>query len=202
MLRRLILTVPVLLAFSASTGLAQSRYSLDITGGAAFATEDLGTAALESGFGLGFTGNIRVMPHLHLYAGWDYQRFVTDELVAGTEFDVDDTGYAFGAKFEHPMLRKVDGWLRLGALYNHIELENQDGDIVSDTGHEFGWEAGAGLSIPITQRLSIVPGTRYRTTSSTLKVGNTETDVDLSYITAEIGLAFKFGGNPISAIRR
>jgi hypothetical protein len=198
MLRRMIM-VPLLLALCAGSARAQNRFALEINGGAAFPTEDLGTAALKSGFGLGFTGNVRVMPHVHLYAGWDYHRFMTDELVGSNEFDIDDTGYAFGAKFQHPMAAKMDGWLRVGAMYNHVELEDQNGDIVSDTGHEFGWETGAGISIPLNDRFALMPGMRYRTYGSTLTIGNTDRQIDLSYFTAELRMAFTFGAPPVSA---
>jgi hypothetical protein len=186
----------------AGTALAQSRYGIELNGGAAFPTRDLGAAALESGFGSGFIGTLRVLPHLHLYVGWDYQRFVTDERIGTNEYDIDDTGYTFGARFQHPLRKKVDVWVRAGGLYNHIEMEDSDGDIISDTGHEFGWEAGAGLSVPITSRIAIMPGARYRTYSSTLTVGHKDIDVDLSYVTAELRLAFKLGGPPVSALIR
>jgi hypothetical protein len=202
MLRRIIMVVPLMLALCAGSSLAQSRFSLELNGGAAFPTEDLGTAALESGFGAGITATVRVMRHVHLYGGWDYHRFVTDQLLGTAEYDVDDTGYALGAKFQHPMTDRIDSWLRVGALYNHIELEDPNGDIVSDSGHELGWEAGAGASVAINERFSIMPGARFRTYSATLDLGTSDVPVDLTYITAEVRFAIKLGGTPVSAIQR
>lgn len=202
MLRRLTIAMSVLTAVSVSSGFAQSTFSMELNGGAALPTQDLGTTKLAPGFGLGFTANVRVMPHLHLYAGWDYHRFVTDEPLVGSDYDLNDTGYAFGAKFQHPFADRLEGWVRAGGLFNHIELEDSEGEIVSDTGHELGWEAGAGLSVVVTPRLAIMPGTRFRTYASTLTVGQNNIDVDLSYITAELRFAFKFGGPPVSAMMR
>ena len=202
MLRRAFAIVPLALTLCASAGSAQNRFALELNAGAAFPTEDLGTAALESGFGAGITANIRVMPHLHLYGGWDYHTFVTDQLLGTAEYDVDDTGYALGAKFQHPMNDRIDSWLRIGALYNHIELEDSNGDIVSDSGHELGWEAGAGVSIAVNDRFAIMPGARFRTYSATLDLDGDELPVDLTYITAEVRFAIKFGGTPVSAIKR
>lgn len=201
MSRRLLLSVPLALAMCAGTAAAQGRFSLDLNGGAALPTQDLGAASLKTGAGFGFTGNVRVMPHLHLYAGWDWHRFVTDEPFLAGDFDVEDTGYAFGTKFQHPLTTKLDAWVRVGGLYNHVELEDDAGDIVADSGHELGWEAGGGFGYWISPKLAIMPGMRYRTYSADLTLGQTTVPVDLSYVTAEIGLSYRFGGMPLSAAR-
>jgi hypothetical protein len=39
--------------------------------------------------------------------------------------------------------------LKGGATYNHIETENSEGEIIDDSGHGFGWQAGTGLSLAI-----------------------------------------------------
>jgi hypothetical protein len=203
MLYRVLLACGVVLALSAGPSAAQNRFSIDLNVGAAIPTAELGGADLKEGFGVGFTGNVRVLPHLHVYGGWDYHRFVTKQLLAGSEFDIDDTGYAFGAKFQHPVMPKVDLWARGGGIYNHIEMEEPDGgDIVADSGHELGWEAGGGAAIMITESFSIMPGARYRTYAADLTVGQTTLPVDLSYVTAEVMFSWKFGGRPLSAIIR
>jgi len=100
-------------------------------------------------------------------------------------------------------MQSTAGWLRAGGLYDHAEIENTAGDIVADSGHEFGWEAGAGLSVPIGERLALAPGVRYRTFSANVDVGEGTTSVDLTYVAVEVGLSWSFGGNAVTtAIKR
>ena len=66
------------------------------------------------------------------------------------------------------------------------------GDIISDTGHGVGWEAGGGLTIPVGNRLMLTPGVRYRALARDLELGGITTPVDLQYVTVALGLAYRF----------
>lgn len=180
---------------------AQNRFSLELRGGAAIPTADLGDAALNTGGGMGLNAAVRFMPHALVYAGWDWFRLTTDEPFAGADFDVENTGYAFGLQFQHPMVSTIDGWFRAGGIYSHIELENDDGDVIADSGHELGWEAGGGVSIPISGRFALTPGFRYRTFSTDLEVNGTRIPVDMSYVAAELGVSWSFGARTSYAVR-
>lgn len=193
--------VPLLLVLGSSTVSAQTRFAVELNGGAAFPTQDLGDAALKTGAGFGFAGNVQVMQHMHVYAGWDWHRFVTDTPFEGADYDVDDTGYTLGARFQHPVMDKLDLWLRGGALFNHIELEDESGDIIADSDHELGWEAGGGAAYKVSDRLTVMPGARYRTFSTDLSLGQNTIPVDLSYVTLELALNWKFGAPSASAAR-
>lgn len=181
---------------------AQDRAAIELRGGAALPMEDLGGSDLDPGGGFGLTAALRFMPHVLAYAGWDWFRLTTDEPFAGMDLDVENTGYAFGLKFQHPLLSDVEGWLRAGAIYNHVELENGDGDRVADSGHELGWEAGTGASIPIGRRFALTPGVRYRTFSGEVDAGTGPIDVNVSYVALEVGIAYQFGARVFSALRR
>jgi opacity protein-like surface antigen len=118
-------------------------------------------------------------------------------------YDVEHNGYAFGLQFQHPLYRRTGYWVRAGGLYTHIGLEDDDGGLAGDTDHEFGWEAGGGLRVPLSERFALMPGVRYRALSADLRVGDTTTPVDLSYVALEIGLQFSFGARPgITALVR
>jgi opacity protein-like surface antigen len=137
--------------------------------------------------------------HLLAYAGWEWHHFATDNLIASQELDVEETGYTFGLRFEHPLRGEssADGsalgyWLRAGGTVNHIEIENDDGDIVADTDHGLGWEVGGGLTIPLRDRLALTPGVRYRALSRDLALGQTTRSVSLRYVTATVGLTIAF----------
>ena len=195
------LLVALFLVAGAGAVQAQSRFSVELRGGAAWPTADVGDATLETGGGFGFNAGFRLQPHLGVYAGWDWHRFVTDEPFSGGNYDIEDTGYVFGLQFRHPITSRVGGWLRGGGIYNHIELEDDAGSIIADSGHELGWEAGGGMLFPIGERFVLTPGVRYRTFSATLDAGDGDVPVDLSYIAAEIGLTYSFGGRTLSAAR-
>lgn len=193
--------IALALLAGAGTVQAQSPFTLELRGGPAFATEDLGVSSLKTGGGFEMSALWRFMPHTGAYLGWDWHRMVTDEPFLGEDFDVEDTGYAFGLRFGHPWTNSLGSWVRAGGIYNHIELEDDEGDIVSDSGHELGWEAGAGLSVKLGTRFALTPGVRYRTFSTELDVGDTTVPVDLSYVTAEIGFTWTPGGPTFVAAR-
>jgi hypothetical protein len=202
MFRSMVITA-VLLAVGGATVQAQGPVALELRGGAAFPTADLGEASLKTGGGLELTALLRVMPYVHAYAGWDYFSFVMDETLGGTKYDVDATGYAFGLQFRHPVGTSAGLWLRAGGLYDHIELENTAGDIVADSGHELGWEVGGGVSVPVGGRVTLTPGVRYRSLSADLEVGQVTVPVDLRYVAAEIGVTYTFGARrTVAAARR
>ena len=171
---------------------AQGRWSVEASGGAAFATEEIGGAELGTGVGLEVNARYRIMPHLAVYGGWDWHHFPTDGPVAGSDLDVEDTGYAFGLRFEHPIASRVAGWARVGGMANHIELEDGAGDIIADSGHGLGWEAGAGVTVPVGQRVSLTPGLRYRALSRDLEVGGGASTMDLRYVVVGMGVAYVF----------
>ena len=173
---------------------AQERWGFDLRAGGAAATAELGDADLSIGFGFEGTLMVRTMEHLFVYAGWDWHAFSSDESFAGPDIDFEETGYAFGVLFEHPLkngdLPAIQ--LRAGATVNHIEVEDDDGEILADSGHGVGWEVGAGLAVPFGDSWRLTPGFRFRTLSRDLEIGSTTTAVDLSYIAFEIGFSRLF----------
>ena len=79
-----------------------------------------------------------------------------------------------------------------GAVYNHIEAEDENGDIFADSGHGWGWQAGAGIAIPFGTNFRLVPGVRYQSLSRTLTVDNKGTPIDLNYLSVNAGLSWAF----------
>ena len=176
------------LLFAASTAMAQDRFGVELSLDGSTATQDVGDADLNPGFGLEAKLTYRFMPHLSAYAGWGWQRFGSDESFAGAEMDFEETGYRFGLQFMHPLgTTPVDYFLRAGGIYNHIEIENSSGDITADSGHGLGLQAGAGIAVPIGAKWRFMPGLRYQSLSRDIEVGSVTTDVDLNYIALEIG---------------
>lgn len=166
------------------------RWRAELRAGAALPTQELADSDL--GTGIGFEGAVHVRLHRHLsaYAGWDWVHFTTDDGFVG-EMDVEETGYALGLRFDHPFGAEEGsvGWfVRSGATINHIEIEDDDGEIVADTEHGLGWEAGAGVWFDLGRSWRLTPGVRYRALSRDLEFEDVTTPIDLTYVSVSVGL--------------
>lgn len=169
---------------------AQNRMSLELRTGADFPTQELGDADLNTGFGFDGILTYRIMPHTSLFGGWGWHRFTSDDSFAGSNMDFEETGYTFGLEFLHPLGNTaMDFYIRGGGIYNHIEVENNDGDITADSDHGLGWQAGAGVAFDLGSRWKLRPGVRYRSLSRDIEVGNTSTDIDLTYFNLAMGIS-------------
>ena len=193
MRRTIIATAALAVLAGTGTVRAQERWAFEIRGGAGMTTQDFGDADLGTGFGFEGTVRYRIQPHLALYAGWDWYHYSTDESFAGADVDIEDTGYAFGFRFEHPLGTSPAAlWARAGGIYDHAEIEDSDGEIVADSGHGLGWEIGGGLALPIARAWKVTPGVRYRMLSRDIDIGDARTEIDLSYAALELGFSRVF----------
>ncbi len=193
-MKNLLLTIVALTLLSIlNQSQAQDKWSLELRPGVNYATQDIADANLELGFGTELTIAYRFMPHLAAYAGWSYNNFAVDQSFAGTDASFEETGYTFGLQFIHPIGESGLSYLvRAGGTYNHIEIENNDGDIIIDSGHGLGWQAEAGLVIPLSERFSLLPSVRYRSLNRDIKIENVSASVDLNYLSVGVGLSWSF----------
>lgn len=187
------LFISVLLLAAAEMTLAQSRISWELRTGVDFATQELGNADLNTGVGFDGILSYRFMPHTSVFGGWGWHRFTSDESFAGADMDFEETGYTFGLEYMHPLGNSsLDLYIRGGGIYNHIEVENSDGDITADSDHGLGWQIEGGLAFDIGNRWILKPGIRYRSLSRDIEIGNTTTDVDLTVFNTSIGISRTF----------
>jgi len=173
-----------------------SKWALDLSAGLAAPSSEV--QGDDLGTGLGFEGafSYQLRQHLFAYAGWDWRRFAPDESFAGSDVDFEETGYAFGLRFDHPFGgEEGDGAtyrIRAGATLNHVELEDADGELISDSGHGLGWEVGAGVTLPLGGRWRLVPEARFRATDREVEVGASTFDVPLHYFSFDLGFSRSF----------
>lgn len=180
----------LLVLFSAA---AQNKWGIEVKPGVNFATTKLGDADLKTGFGFEGTLSYRFVKHLGVYAGWSWNKFSADQSFAGSKADFEETGYCFGLQFVHPVgSSNINYMLKGGGTYNHIETENSAGNIINDTGHGLGWQAGAGAVIPLGNRFSLTPEVRYRSLARGMTIGEVKKDVNLNYVSVGVGLSFSF----------
>lgn len=193
-MKKLFLTAVALTMFIVFTqSYAQDKWSLELRPGINYATKDISDADLGLGFGGELTIAYRIMPHLAAYVGWSYNNFAVDQSFAGDDASFEETGYTFGFQFIHSIGESEIKYLvRAGGTYNHIEIENNAGDIVIDSGHGLGWQVEAGLSIPLSDKFSLLPSVRYRSLNREITINNVSTSVDLNYISVGVGLSWAF----------
>lgn len=193
-MKQSLLTIAALMLFSLfSQSYAQNRWSLELRPGINYATQDISDADLGLGFGAELTIAYRFMPHLAAYAGWSYNNFAVDQSFAGADASFEETGYTFGLQFIHPIGEsEIKYMVRAGGTYNHIEIENNSGDIIIDSGHGLGWQAEAGLVIPMSDKFSLLPSLRYRSLNRDIEIENVSTSVDLNYLSVGVGLSWSF----------
>jgi hypothetical protein len=183
------------LSFIALPSAAQSQHRLrfELRWGAAVATSKLADASLGTGFGFEGIVGYRIQPHLSVYAGWDWHGFTADASFAGADNDFEETGYAFGIQFQHPLgSDDLALQLRAGGTLNHIEIENTAGDMVADSKHGLGWEAGAGVAWHLGNRWQLAPGVRFRSLSRDFRIGAITTAAKLEYLLLDVGFSRAF----------
>jgi hypothetical protein len=73
-----------------------------------------------------------------------------------------------------------------------VEIENQDGDILFDSGHSLGFEFGAGLTFAIGDAWRFVPMARFRSLSPEFDMNNSVMKGDLRYVGLEAGFSLRF----------
>lgn len=186
-----------LLALLATSPLhAQDRWSVELRTGGAVPGEDLGSTDLRyAAFGFEGTVRYRFLEHLALYAGWDWLHFDADDGFVLPDAEFEETGYAFGLRFEHPIRGESGGpaaWVRVGGTYDHIEVEDDAGEMVSDSGHGLGWEAAGGVALSLGSRWSLTPGLRYRSLARDVTWNGATVPVELDYLALEIGFSRSF----------
>ncbi len=195
-MKRLISLLSILgmvLMLTVQVASAQSRISWEIRTGINFATQELGNADLNTGFGFDGILSYRFMTHTSVFGGWGWHHFSSDDSFAGANMDFEETGYTFGVEYLHPLGNSpLDFYIRGGGIYNHIEVESSDGDITADSGHGLGWQIEGGLAFDLGNRWMLKPGVRYRSLSRDIEVGNTTTDIDLTVFNTSIGISRTF----------
>lgn len=190
---RIIAAIAVGVCLAHQDALAQ-RASVDLRAVGAAPAQRFAGADLSLGLGLGATVAYRVMPSVAAYAGWDWVHFQADQSFAGTDMDFEETGYTLGVRFEHPTAEaaRVKFRVEAGATYKHVEIENLAGDIVGDSGHELGFEAGGGLIVPLATRWWLTPSVRFRMLTPDFALSGVTTNAKLRYAGLEVGVSRAF----------
>ncbi|PKP48288.1 MAG: opacity protein [Bacteroidetes bacterium HGW-Bacteroidetes-1] len=187
------LAVLALLSLNSIAQENEKRFGFELSTGASWATSKPGDAKLNTGFGFEGIFHYRFMPHTGVYAGWGWNRFGADNSFVGTDVCFEETGYVFGLQYEHPIeAMPLSYYFRAGGLYNHIEIENADGDIIGDTGHGLGFQLAAGIDYALGKNWSITPELKFNYLSGDVEMEGVSTTLNHNYISLRVGFVKRF----------
>jgi len=179
--------------FSSIAQKEEKRFGFELSGGASFATQKLGGAELNSAIGFEGILHYRFLPHTGIYGGWGWNRLGADDSFAGRDVYFEETGYVFGLQYKHPIGdSRTSCYLRAGGLYNHIEIENNDGNITHDSGHGLSWQLAGGFDFNLGKNWSLTPGVKFNSLSRDVENEGINVPLDLSYLQVRIGVLKKF----------
>jgi len=183
----------ILLSLNSMAQNNEKRFAVELNGGVSFATNKLVDTKLNPGGGFEAVLHYRFLNHLGVYGGWVWNKLSADNSFAGNDVCFEETGYLFGLEFTHPIAEsKISYMLRAGALYNHIETENAEGEIINDTGHGFGYQLAGGIDFPIGSSWSIAPIVKFNSLKRKLNFEEVENTLDYNYVSIRIGIIKKF----------
>lgn len=193
MKRLLIVLFTTVFLLASHSAIAQDRFGVELRIGPEFATQDFGDATLNTGFGSELVFSYRFYSDLAVYGGWGYSRSTIDGTsFLGGDADVEETGYTFGLQFIRSVRAQYGYFVRVGGVYNHIEIENDAGDLTADSGHGLGWQIGAGPALTVGRHWTVMPSLRYRALSRDIEIEGVTTDVDRTYLSVGVGLMRTF----------
>lgn len=171
----------------------KKRFGIEVNGEVSFVSSDLNGANLNTGLGFETILQYRFMPHTSVYGGWGYIHFNADESFAGSDIDFEQTGYILGLQFLHPIGdTPLSYFVRAGLLYSHIETEDNEGEILSNTGHGAGFQVAAGMEVQLGNNWSLAPGLKYNSLSAETELSEVDYALDLRYLSARLGLVKRF----------
>lgn len=168
---------------------AQEKWEIQFRPGLNFTTEDFAGANIKTGFGFEFAAAYQLTKGIGVFAGWGWNEFRTDEIVANSNFDVEETGYSAGLQFISPIKNtRLSYFIQAAAIYNHFELEDTSGAIFSDSGHGFGWQVGTGIESGIGNNFYLRPSIRFRSLSRGVEIIDNQYEATLNYISVGVAL--------------
>ncbi|MGQ7869900.1 outer membrane beta-barrel protein [Sunxiuqinia sp. sy24] len=183
----------ILLSVSSLAQEKNKRFGFELSSGVSIASQKLADVNLNTGLGIEGIFHYRFLQHVGIYAGWGWNSFGADNSFTGNDVCFEETGYVYGLQFKHPIGNSpISYYLRTGGLYNHIETENADGDIIDDTGHGLGWQAAVGFDIELGNNWSLTPGVKFNSLSRDTQFEGVSRQLDLKYQTLRIGILRKF----------
>lgn len=183
----------VLIILITQTLTAQKNFAFDLRGGVNVATEDFGDADLNTGCGLDVQFMYLPVSHFGVFAGWTYNNTDTDRTFVGNNVEYEENGFMGGIEFNYPVFTPEIGlFIRGGALYNKLEVNDADGDLLRETDHEWGWQTAAGVDVKLGDMLHILPTVKFNSLTTEMLDESGMNDANLRYLSYGLGVRMMF----------
>ena len=173
--------------------------SLEVRGGLAVPVGDFadGNVKAENGPTFGAGAVFHATRAIGIFAGYSRTAFGCGECALfDVEDEVVDEGFDAGVQIEpETRFAGVRPWIRGGAVAHELSFSGANGGSVSsETAIGFGVGAGVSLSpVPSLPSLRVSPGLHFRAYSADFPLGELEDrSVDVSHVTVDVGLAYRF----------
>lgn len=138
------------LALSAVDASAQRSVAAEARVGITVPVGDLSDQGADVGVGVGAEAMLNLRPNLTAYVGGNHHGFGCDDPCAMGE-SPSSTGIAGGLKYILPSPPDALIWSRAGVVGHQIRTSDGSSDFNP------GFELGAGIDMPVTDRLDLVP---------------------------------------------
>lgn len=189
----LVLITMLLLLLAISPARGQSGVSFTIRGGVNYPCHGQNDLNLHNGYGFEGIVGYRVLPQFTLNAGWGYNTFEVESTMGSSEMDFVANGYSLGLQFDQPIASsRFSVLIGGGGIYHHLEVENDAGDVLGDSGHGLGYQVDLGLGIRVGSKLMFTPGIKYRSIERDFDLGEENMRIDLNYLSAGASLGWMF----------
>ena len=171
----------------------ENRFGFEFSSGVSMATSKLSETTLNTGLGFEGIFHYRFLAHTGVYAGWGWNQFTANESFGENDVCFEETGYVFGLQYKRPLGDSpLQYYLRAGGLYNHIETENSEGEIIDDTGHGLGWQLAGGIDIPLGKSWNFTPGIKFNSLSRDSDFEGFTRELDYGYFSLRLGILKRF----------
>jgi hypothetical protein len=138
------------------------RAGFEVNGGLSLSTSAPGENITNVGAGGEALLHYRLTKHFGIYGGWGYNAFRNDYEPAGHSCDFEETGYILGLQYKRKMeFSNSSVFVRAGYQYKHIEIEDPSGELLFDTTHGPGWQAGCGIDLPLAEKWSLLSEVKF-----------------------------------------
>lgn len=188
------LTIACIAAGAADAPAAAQQVALEVRGSLPKAMgefKDAGGIEATGDAGFGADLIFSVSPNLSLFGGWGQDGFGCQG--CSDDDGVVSRGFEGGAKLILGPGDSVLPWLRVGVLVHQLHVDRGSLDATSDAG--VGFQASAGLDLPLGDVLSFSPAVRYQQYQAEFDVlGDLlVAQEEVSYLTLDFGLHIHLG---------
>ena len=188
-----IATLICLITISLSGQDKLNRFGLELNGGLSFPNGKIGEATIYPGAGFEALIQYNLISRFDLYGGWGWNSLPSITSFAGDDISFEETGYIFGLQYSHNLGKSSSEYfIRGGGLFNHIELEDDKGDIIADSGHGLGWQIAGGISLPLGSGWSLNPGLKFNSLKRDVEIEGVSTELAHDYFSVRLGINKKF----------